>query len=316
MPTDPRAPRLAATSNSFAGSNGNSNSYSNKYNYSNEKRRTVNGRRKRADRAADADDDTGSAEWLVAAIYPATLVLASAFYLLSPSATTQDSYFARKGNLVNVLFVKYGWFWTSLAFAAHVARLRSSAWTTAAQAQAGLRWALATAWWVVVTQWCWGPPLMDRVFLITGGACHVLQEAAAGAATTAALGGLALASPAVCKLQGGQWRGGHDLSGHVFLLTHASLFLWSELLPSLRAGRWRGLANGAVLAVLALWWWMLLMTGLYFHTWTEKVCVGPADASDWRHANGGRCTLGYGPACGRHSVGRAVRLGTEGAACC
>lgn len=296
MPTDPRPPRLA-TSNGFAGSNSNSNSnsysnsysysYSNSHNSSNEKRgvadeepRTANGQQRRADRAADADDDTGSAEWLVAAIYPATLVLASTFYLLSPSAATQDSYFARKGNVVNVLFVKYGWFWTSLAFATHAARLRSSAAAGAALAQAGLRWALATAWWVVVTQWCWGPPLMDRAFLVTGGACHVLQEAAAGAATAAARGGLALASSAACKLQGGQWRGGHDLSGHVFLLTHASLFLWSELLPSLRAGRWRGLASGAVLAVLALWWWMLLMTGLYFHTWTEKVCVGPADASD------------------------------------
>ena len=281
MPTDPQPSRLAAASNGFVGSSSSSSNSNGKQGVANGKPGTEDGQQERADdekrKMADTDDNaTGNTEWLVAAIYPATLVLASTFYLLSPSAAAHDSYFSRKGNVVNVVFAKHGWFWTSLAFAAHVAWPRPPA--AVAVAQAGLRWALATAWWVLVAQWCWGPSLIDRAFLATGGMCHPPQVEAAAAAMAAAWGGggLALASSAACKLQGGQWRGGHDLSGHVFLLTHASLFLWSELLPLLRAGRWRGLSSGAMLAVLALWWWMLFMTGLYFHTWIEKVGVGPA----------------------------------------
>ena len=109
-----------------------------------------------------------------------------------------------------------------------------------------------------------------------------------------------------CKLAGGQWKGGHDISGHVFLLVLGSAFLWMEILPvvlryaGLREERLVQMANGktesakvevqgasdveheenenderggvsAPLAVAGLAWWMLLMTAAYFHTWFEKV---------------------------------------------
>jgi hypothetical protein len=202
-------------------------------------------------------------ECIIAGIYPATLVLASTFYLLSPSPATKESYFSQKSNLFNVIFVKYGWFWTTLVFLIHLSRLRISS-----KPKAALRWGLATAWWILVTQWFLGPPLMDRAFLVTGGTCEMLD--AAGPDAMGMSTGKLLITSAACKLQGGRWRGGHDLSGHVFLLTHASLFLWSELLPFLKAGIW-GWVSSAVVAILCMWWWMLLMTGIYFHTWTEKV---------------------------------------------
>lgn len=109
-----------------------------------------------------------------------------------------------------------------------------------------------------------------------------------------------------CKLAGGQWKGGHDISGHVFLLVLGSAFLWMEMLPvvlryaGLREERLIQMANGKIgsakvevqgasdvgseqeesdgrggvsapLAVAGLSWWMLLMTAAYFHTWFEKV---------------------------------------------
>ena len=37
---------------------------------------------------------------------------------------------------------------------------------------------------------------------------------------------------AACKTIGGQWKGGHDISGHVFLLILGSAMLWLELLPA------------------------------------------------------------------------------------
>ncbi|KAI5853473.1 inositol phospholipid synthesis and fat-storage-inducing TM-domain-containing protein [Tricharina praecox] len=205
-------------------------------------------------------------EYLVALIYPATLALASAFYLLSPSPSANESYFSHKGNLINVVFVKFGWFWTTAVFLLHLSRLRSSS-----KPKALLRWVLATVWWISVTQWFFGPPLMDRTFLITGGACEVLHKANADPNDNGMSKGGMLLTSAACKLQGGRWTGGHDLSGHVFLLTHASLFLWSEVLPVLSTDFWGGVESGAVWGLLGMWWWMLLMTGVYFHTWTEKI---------------------------------------------
>lgn len=105
---------------------------------------------------------------------------------------------------------------------------------------------------------------------------------------------------AACKLAGGQWKGGHDISGHVFLLVLGSAFLWMEILPTLvgresrlvkrREGDWitadresegervkqqkeaaRGLSVPLIVAGLS--WWMLLMTAAYFHTWFEKVSL-------------------------------------------
>ena len=37
---------------------------------------------------------------------------------------------------------------------------------------------------------------------------------------------------AACKGIGGTWKGGHDISGHVFLLILGSAMLWLELLPA------------------------------------------------------------------------------------
>lgn len=202
-------------------------------------------------------------EYLISAIYPGTLLLAGTFYLLSPSAAN-SSYFSQKHNIFNVVFVKYGWLWTTLVFLVHLSRVRAS------RSKALLRWGIATVWWILITQWCFGPPIMDRAFLVTGGACKTLNDDLANSRTGMTTP-VRIMTGATCKIQGGKWSGGHDLSGHVFLLTHASLFLWSELLPFLKAGLWGGFENSAVYFILGMWWWMLLMTGIYFHTWIEKV---------------------------------------------
>ncbi len=106
---------------------------------------------------------------------------------------------------------------------------------------------------------------------------------------------------AACKTIGGQWKGGHDISGHVFLLILGSAMIWLELLPAvlrmegLREARRIMTSDGLIrsasieadvqlepasephgygvwgsLLVLGSSWWMLLMTAAYFHTWFEK----------------------------------------------
>lgn len=259
-------------------------------------------------------------ETFILAVFPSTLLLGSLFSLLNPSSRASPyiaiaqshspelapSYFAQKRNLFNIFFVKIGWFWTSLAFFIFLALHPSTGPRPTASApivltprrlQGLLRWALVTAWWAAVTQWFFGPPLIDRGFRLTGGVCAELERGG--------LAGMNVAEEALtsvaCKLAGGQWRGGHDISGHVVLLTLGCAFLGMEILPvvmrytglgeerfvrgrdgSIKRARqlekgsdWDGQdGNNGVsisLVVAGLSWWMLLMTAAYFHTWVEKV---------------------------------------------
>jgi hypothetical protein len=137
---------------------------------------------------------------------------------------------------------------------------------------------------------------MDRIFVLSGGACQldyndsmppgkfvggVIDDVVTGSNN----GSLA------CRKQKGHWIGGHDSSGHVFLLVHGSLLVWFEVLElgfvaevvalSSRLKRCRNLKEiglvligdsvVAVLIVLGIWWWMLLITSIHFHTISEKI---------------------------------------------
>ncbi|KAM3559936.1 hypothetical protein MY1884_003201 [Beauveria asiatica] len=255
-------------------------------------------------------------ERLALGLFPLLLIFGSLFALLSPDtrsltydAATQShraadgsvapSYFARKSNLFNVYFVKRGWGWTTAALLAFVF-LHPAVAAPRARARAVARWAVLTTWWALVTQWCWGAPLIDRGFRWTGGQCDMAAlEVVAGTADAAEV-----LTAVACKAVGGRWRGGHDISGHVFLLTLGSALLMHEVLwPLARWAGWRaeercvvmgdgalkgasveaadaaagrqakpvlGYAGKFALGVLGLNLWMLLMTAIYFHTWFEK----------------------------------------------
>ncbi|KAI6091192.1 inositol phospholipid synthesis and fat-storage-inducing TM-domain-containing protein [Hypoxylon rubiginosum] len=258
-------------------------------------------------------------ETLALAAYPALLAFGTLFSVLSPQTrgapydagaqshnpATAPSYFARKDNVFNVLFVKRGWAWISISFLAFVLThpaLNNQISGNIRKVRAATRWVLVTAWWALVTQWCFGPPLIDRGFRFTGGRCEVAAEAIEEGIADKADAFTA----AACRASGGRWSGGHDVSGHVFLLVLGSYFLVQEVgWVACRAGRLFGpareercvvMGDGAVkgagveadksgaatdeselgvggkfaLVVVALCWWMLLMTAIYFHTWFEK----------------------------------------------
>lgn len=264
-------------------------------------------------------------ERILLLMYPTTLVLGSIFGLIDPATRASPymsmeqshdpafapSYFAKKTNVFNVFFVKRGWFWITLSYffflfthASIGARGGDS--LLRKRIQGTLRWGIVTLWWIFVTQWFFGPAIIDRSFLLSGGACE-LEESIAIGETTANTAERLLTSMA-CKARGGKWSGGHDISGHVFLLVLGSMFLFEEVLHVvLKASKAKeervvltqnGEVRGAdsesgderadmssasttkspwdlgvkiVLAVGLLSLWMLLMTAAYFHTWFEKV---------------------------------------------
>lgn len=271
-----------------------------------------------------------SLEALLLATYPATLILGSLYSLIDPAtraspynASSQShvhelapSYFAQKSNLFNVLFVKRGWFWVTMSYFLFLFTHPSTGPSrqpalTPKRAQGIIRWGIVTVWWFFVTQWFFGPALIDRGFTLTGGQCELVRDAEAGKVdmddTRQFFTGIA------CKAVGGKWKGGHDISGHVFILVLGSMFLLEEVLfVLLRSSRSKEertilMSDGAVksaeveaqgdnvtgsegqghlnlgvkvvLGVAGLSIWMLLMTAAYFHTWFEKVsfiyiCLG------------------------------------------
>jgi hypothetical protein len=259
------------------------------------------------------------------AIFPGLLLFGAAFSLISPEtraapydpimqAHVQDSalapsYFARKSNMFNVLFVKRGWAWITVAHVLFILTHPAVSSMASRRAQSILRWGLVTGWWFLVTQWCFGPAIIDRGFRWTGGKCDMAEMKLASGVAEADDVFTAVA----CKAAGGKWSGGHDISGHVFLLVLGSGFLMQEV--GWAVFRWRGqhrdrrsvvMSDGAVksagveaqgpepevlptsgwldslgiggkfsVAVIALSCWMLLMTAIYFHTWFEKVFCLP-----------------------------------------
>ncbi|KAK0666515.1 inositol phospholipid synthesis and fat-storage-inducing TM-domain-containing protein [Cercophora samala] len=188
-------------------------------------------------------------ELALLSIYPILLIFGTLFAVLSPDVqastynpVTQShdqgslspSYFARKNNLFNVLFVKRGWGWITFSFFLFV--FTHPALKTAAQkSRATIRWAVVTAWWVFVTQWFFGPAIIDRGFRFTGGKCQV-KMAEIAEADAGDLGVKEVFTAAACKSAGGRWSGGHDISGHVFLLVLGSCFLLQEV--GWVVGRW------------------------------------------------------------------------------
>ena len=163
------------------------------------------------------------------------------------------------------------------------------------------RYLLASLVWFYLTQATWfgstlGPSIAFRILRSSGAVCVPSAIASDPLSSRAAGGGLhadGLADPAgppmVCTgAKGEYWRGGHDVSGHAFMMVHCSLFLLElvyPLLPALFPAFFTGgttragarvhpaikLVGYAAVVAMALAWWMLLMTSLFFHSPAEKL---------------------------------------------
>ncbi|CUM67221.1 uncharacterized protein PRCAT00004914001 [Priceomyces carsonii] len=230
------------------------------------------------------------------------------------------NYYNDKHNFLNQIFVKKGWGWTTIAVLLFYGNLfyrnkNQKVKTTKGKIQLLFRifinYSIATLWWFLFTQWCFGMPIMDKIFVWTGGKCSSVKEDK----LIKHLPGLItthfrrieddldyesnLINSYTCRKLKGSWVGGHDPSGHVFLMIHSSLYMFFDTLPfwvslgQIRKNiskltqqlRTRGgflnvynvgaflLENPQVVIILliSLWWFMLLMTNIYFHSLGEKL---------------------------------------------
>ncbi|CCU80244.1 unnamed protein product [Blumeria hordei] len=256
-------------------------------------------------------------ETLLLAIFPAILLLGSLFGLLDPAARhstysvssqshlqhSAPSYFAKKDNIFNVFFVKRGWAWVTFSYFLFLfthpsTRSSSSPVFVTKRVHGFMRYCVVTLWWIFVTQWFFGPAIIDRGFKYTGGHCELV---AMNGSDSIHIGEKVIfLTAATCKAAGGKWKGGHDISGHVFLLVLGTMFLLEEVL-SVTLARHREdpttkkdcdanggeinykkedirgspeiwtLGSKVAIGVAVMNLYMLMMTAAYFHTWLEKL---------------------------------------------
>lgn len=204
------------------------------------------------------------------------------------------SYFARKTNVLNTVFIKRAWGWTSAAF--------FSLWLTHPTAgrrigmsgrERLLKWIAATSVWLVFAAWFFGPAIIDRIIAASGGECVVrlpsgkvqsvpvqycIERSILSPATHPEL---FFAPPLVLPDMQSDWRTrprmmrGHDVSGHVFLLTMSLLFLADMIRPSLAlSSHMRSTAHNIALigsgVLMTIWLFSEFITSVYFHTPEEK----------------------------------------------
>ncbi|KAH8108060.1 inositol phospholipid synthesis and fat-storage-inducing TM-domain-containing protein [Cristinia sonorae] len=213
-----------------------------------------------------------------------------------PHPLHNTTYFASKKNILNVYFIKRLWGWVSLSF---LALYFTSPPATRTRKRI-FQFLMETAVWLVFTSWFFGAPVLERVIANTGGACVVSLPSGAivtvpndlcysrtpvSPATHPSLFAASVAIPDVTYRAQPRLRKGHDVSGHIFLLTMSTLFLVDQLKYSFRrvshstaGGRtsqvlwpqfhgWTVLLNALVIAASLF---AMYTTSVYFHTPFEK----------------------------------------------
>jgi hypothetical protein len=198
--------------------------------------------------------------------------------------------FASKQNPLNTLYLKRLWFWTTAAFAALFQATHPRAQTYEALYQ----YIAETGVWLVFTSWFFGPALLERIILATGGECSVTLPSgyvvplpvkyclpgaprAVSPATHPSLFAASLVVPELSWHSQPRMRRGHDISGHIFLLTMSTLFLADQIAAFRRAApapartTVQKAALGGALAVVAVNLFSMYVTSVYFHSASEKL---------------------------------------------
>lgn len=235
---------------------------------------------------------------------------------LTSSDEEVSNYYNNKNNLINQYFVKQGWFWTTLAIVLFYSiiltksqyHLSNGKKKSEVIKSGVIKYIFATIWWILFTQWCFGLPIMDKVYILTGGKCSginvnkdvtkfpkfVLQKLTEIEGSNELFESKSITSY-TCRKLGGSWVGGHDPSGHVFLLVHSSMYMFLEsalfwkswmvfkssiakLIQGVKARDMLAISQFIletphiiIMGLCALWWFMLFMTNIYFHSLAEKL---------------------------------------------
>jgi len=203
-------------------------------------------------------------------------------YLPHPLSTTH--YFATKSNPLNVYFIKKSWGWVTAAFF-------FSWFTSPPQTQTIRRifkYLTLLVVWLIFTSWFFGPAILERVIAASGGQCFIASPSGDPIIVPQDFcNGKTTLTPEITMLFTSTFtmppgwkavprlRKGHDVSGHVFILTMSALFLFDQLRPSFRVAhdQWSPLHRWAIvtnIVVIGICLFAIGTTAVYFHTPFEK----------------------------------------------
>ena len=219
-------------------------------------------------------------------MYNTYLDTSNPFLTHLPHPLGNTAYFANKSNLLNVVFIKKAWGWTSAGFLF----LYLTSPPDAQAIERMYKWLAETAIWLVFTSWFFGPAVLERVIALSGGECmlalptggvisvpqaYCFAKSPLSPSTHPSLFSTLLSLPDSSWHAIPRLRRGHDISGHVFLLTMCILFLADQLHSSMRRGSatWPYMHRFAVAAnvtLITIWLFASYTTSVYFHTVLEK----------------------------------------------
>jgi len=187
--------------------------------------------------------------------------------------------YTKKRSVVNKYFAKLAWAWTTLAI--FVFYLFSQK-TKKSKVNALIRYIIATLYWFILCRWAFGLSVFNRIQRQYG-KCEVPSKTK-GENESSFISTTSFNCTSVHK---GRWIG-FDVSGHVFLLIHASLFLLEETWPVLRKQVFHLLNTSTpiekkrkagkvccaclfCLVFVILWFYTLCITTTHYHHFREKI---------------------------------------------
>ncbi|KAL7677477.1 hypothetical protein ACOME3_003715 [Neoechinorhynchus agilis] len=218
-----------------------------------------------------------------------TLIIIACSVIHSLDIPDKSVYLANKKNILNVLFIKNGWFWTLLLGVPFVvlSQCSVSSYNVASIARAILRLMVATFFWYGITSW------FEQIQMWTGSHCVNL---------TSDIVLPSLNKNDCLKIRNTRWNhAGVDLSGHVFLITYSLLILTEEAQPYVRftwsksdrmkdrtikeirrrIGSYTDVIFILMGLLCVLWEGMLVSTCLYFHKFLHKITAYLITVAIW-----------------------------------
>ncbi|ORX35196.1 hypothetical protein BCR36DRAFT_412894 [Piromyces finnis] len=198
------------------------------------------------------------------------------YYFEEISENTYGTY-TKKKSVINQYFAKLGWAWTTLVI--FIFYLFSGK-TKKSKIYSLIRYIIASLYWFILCKWAFGPGIFNRIQLQYG-KCEVSNKN--GEENTF----VSATSISCHRVHKGHWIG-FDVSGHVFLLVHSSLFLLEEIWPILRKQasylldkntlpekkqRARKTCCACILCLIIvfLWFYTLCITTTHYHHFREKI---------------------------------------------
>ncbi|KAK6455584.1 Fat storage-inducing transmembrane protein [Scheffersomyces xylosifermentans] len=232
---------------------------------------------------------------LIVLSYPVVFVVTLPFFYIFKG---YSNYIANEpiiSFLEDYIIKNYGYVWFSLVYFSFLLVYIQPDYTVPRKKKIQLiKWYGINSLFFFLTQtWFFGPSIFERINMATGGHCEI--------------GGIT--REAECKANGGPWINGFDSSGHFYFLISISLLVWREFLVHLEIPSRIQLPNGSGIdlergifsnqndrdglsdiqwdniyvriyrstimwiasAFLGVWYFMYLITCIFFHTVPEKI---------------------------------------------